>query len=100
MKKFKLDKEYLGIDDGRTEYSRFYNIVNEDVMYTWLSNAQIIELLRKCETNSNKVARWRTNTFFESGNSWSPSGRSIEKLEELMETAPSPLGDICRLYQF
>ena len=100
MKKFKLNKEHWKIDYGsradyeRIKYSRLYNIVNEDGMYTWLSDAQIIELLRKCETNSNKVARWRTNTFSESGNSWSPSGRSIEELEELMETAPSPLGEI------
>lgn len=86
MRKFKLyidnfsRRERLRIDDGRTRYNRIYDILPENGEGS-LSDDEVINILRKCETNSNKVFDWKAPTFLADGLQWNRTGTSIEELE-------------------
>ena len=90
MRKFKLDRDHfsrrerLWIDDGRTMYDRSYDILPENGKGS-LSYDEVINILRKCETNSNKVFYWEAPTFLADGLQWERTGTSIEELEHRMK---------------
>ena len=90
MRKFKLyidnfsRRERLRIDDGRTRYDRSYDILPENGKGS-LSDDEVIDILRKCETNSNKVHDWEAPTFLADGLQWNRTGTSIEELEHRMK---------------
>ena len=90
MRKFKLyidnfsRRERLWIDDGRTMYDRSYDILPENGKGS-LSYDEVINILRKCETNSNKVFYWEAPTFLADGLQWERTGTSIEELEHRMK---------------
>ena len=90
MRKFKLyidnfsRRERLRIDDGRTRYNRMYDILPANGEAS-LSDDEVIDILKKCETNSNKVHDWEAPTFLADGLQWKRTGTSIEELEHRMK---------------
>ena len=74
----------MRIDDGRTRYNRSYDILPANGSGS-LSDDEVIDILKKCETNSNKVFVWEAPTFLADGLQWSRTGTSIEELEHRMK---------------